>query len=108
MFTCITNVLIFIKGKIVTRGAMKTHQLALHSPGTIYCRDCFKVFGNTDELHSHRKQCKSKLKKEESNKESPCHVCGKILASRRGMQTILLIDPWSLFSYLISNFMLSY
>lgn len=66
----------------MTRGAMRAHQLAIHSPpGTIFCRDCLKVYSNADDLNLHRQQCKSKIKKEA---ESECNICGK-----RGTQSNL-------------------
>lgn len=73
-------------GKIVSRDAMKTHQLAFHSSGTTHlCRACYKCFSNANDLALHQKQCKKKLYRE---KESPCDVCGKVLATPRCMQTL--------------------
>lgn len=65
-------------GKIVSRGALKTHQIAFHSPpGTIFCRTCFKIFPSDAELLAHRPRCKKV--KFQSPRE--CKSCGKVMSS---------------------------
>lgn len=69
-------------GKVLSRGAMKTHHTIFHSaPGTHFCRTCFKIFPSVDTLSAHREQCILKSR----TKPNPCNFCGKILASYKSL-----------------------
>lgn len=68
-----------ICGKLVSRGHIDSHRIALHSePNTIYCRICFKVFNTVDERNRHHAECYAK-----KNMKCSCGICGAVLSSAR-------------------------